>query len=236
MTFCLKIFILLIFISSSPTQADSNQQLDIFYPSFSMLEDVQKRSNTVSDDYFKIVQYLKSTGLSYKFYSAPWKRALLNSNNSTNALIIYLNRTPERESSYHWLLRLGYSQNIIYGPIDLIDENLTINTLKHIGGVAVCIRGSEQCNSFRKIGFSEKNDNLVVSSSSEVMSHELAKKGRADYFIVDKDYFEKEIKGDILLQTYKELFPLKKTGIYMAAPKSIDKSFLKKLSSTIPTP
>ena len=183
-------FTVLVILSTSQAQAASNHQLEIFYPSFSQLEDVEKRSNTVNADYIKIVKYLNNTGLTYKFYSAPWKRALLNSNNNTNALIVYLDRTPEREKFYHWLLLLGSTQNIIYGPMTLLDKKTTISTLQYTGGTAVCIRASEQCNIFRGIGFSEEDENLIISSSAKVMSHELAKKGRADYFIVDKDYFK----------------------------------------------
>jgi polar amino acid transport system substrate-binding protein len=228
----LNLKLLFVFISFyiSTSQANSGQEIDIFYPEFSHLLEIDKETNNHDPDYLKIVKYLSATGLNYNFYAYPWKRALFTVNKSPNALIVFLDRTPKRENSYHWLLKLGSKKDYVFGPANISPKHQNSNTFKLVKGAAVCIRGSEQCKLFRKLGFDEHN--LIITSSPDMKAHDLVKKGRGKFFIADKRYMEQNNHdGTLMPQNYKALFIVSDTSIYMAAPMSIDPNLLKRLST-----
>lgn len=226
-----SVFVLFIFtlLLSSSAFAQTQQEIDIYYPGFSDLENTQSSKHRKAADYQKVTEYLKKSGLNYNFHSLPWIRALEKTNKSSRALIVYLDRTPERENDYHWLVKLGSKKDYVFGPAKLPKKFTKPHSLKKSHGVAVCVRGSAQCELFRKIGFKDASSGLFVSSSSTKIAYEIVKSGRGDFFIADKAYYDKS--RELMPDNYIPLFQISQTDIYMAAPKSINPALLAQLTA-----
>lgn len=180
-----------------------------------------------------IEKSLFNADLDYKLNFLPWIRALRETQNSSNAIIYDILRTPERENNFHWLKPL---REVRYNLFTRNNKNLLSKGDKEIadgGFIGVCELASAQCKWLRDFGFSEENI-MAIPSLEQTQIEMLILRERADfYFGIEEEKNENlailgEVSDSIVI--FKEY---NSETSYLAAPKSINPSLLKTLKKAL---
>lgn len=186
--------------------------------------------NIVAGEWVSPVEnYLAHVGLKAIFHLTPWRRVLHETAENTDVLIANFDRTPEREDLYHWLLPLYTKQNQVItikdGPYDGMTREQAISS----GGLAMCLVGSQDCDTLRAVGFPE--DSIV--EMRDFLSDPLGKMlytGRVAFTLGDLEIAGAEMKAFGLdPNRLSPLFTVDQITSYLAAPKHLDPELLMRL-------
>jgi polar amino acid transport system substrate-binding protein len=177
----------------------------------------------------KIRAFLDQTGLGYEINIVTWNRALEELAKHDNVLIASLDRTAEREESFHWLLPIGAVTYSVVARNEPEFVGMTFGDVLAHDGQILCIAGRSHCQILRNIGFPEEKIQRV-ENFDQLMFSELLARGRAD-FILDnfgKLEYLPERTGATTAR-YLPLFDIISISAYLAAGKSINPELLERL-------
>jgi hypothetical protein len=103
----------------------------------------------------ELAAVMKIADISYQFQDLPWKRAMSNTQHSSNTLIFPLSRTAERENNFTWIIPLHVLKFKVYGLKGAFDENLKdISSGKY---TFVCAEDTILCTVLRDSGVPESS-------------------------------------------------------------------------------
>lgn len=89
--------------------------------------------------------------LPFDIQIVPWKRAYMATRNSTQACVFPIQRTQEREASFHWLSPIMITQTGLYTLDDSVHR---IRTLGDVSGLKIgTYRGSAVAEYLRRLGY-----------------------------------------------------------------------------------
>jgi len=110
--------------------------------------------------------------LQAEFY--PWARAMLLAGERPRTLILPLNRTPEREARFQWLLKL-YAQHFVFLTLDSRPRVETLEQARRlrIGG----LRGSSNLSKLQQAGLAASR---IYQSASVSDMHRALERGVVD--------------------------------------------------------
>jgi len=173
-----------IMAASVRLSAEEPVQLDVLtdlYPPYSYRGDSGALTGiSVS----KVTSLLDSIGVSYQIIVMPWSRALQRVQTTPNSLIFSLNRTPDREDQFEWLIPLNRVEYHLIGlPKDAsppFDREAAIAN----GGKVLCEAASSPCRMLADYGF-HQSAILPIADKSPVDLVHLLLRGRADFLISD---------------------------------------------------
>lgn len=177
--------------------------------------------------------FLDRAGVPYEITVVGWKRALQSASLEKNTLIYSLNRIPEREDQFHWIMPLNQKKLTIYirngegAPQD-------IPSLVHGDYRAVCNMGSSQCEFFEKLKLPQRSV-MAVPALPVGGQINLLLGGRADLMLADKTvvawYVSQGSVGSGALRSLGEIDV--DVLDYLAAGKNIDAKLLDALMSAL---
>lgn len=233
-TICTGIQIcLLVFFSamtgSGRLWAQDTVQLDVLtdlYPPYSYKDDSGAVTGISVD---KVRNLLDSLGVRYQIIVMPWSRALQRVQTTPNSLIFSLNRTPDRENQFEWLIPLN---RVEYHLIGLPREDANAFSRESAiatGGKVLCEAASSPCQMLADYGF-HRSAILPIADKSPSDLVRLLLRGRADYLISDPVvlmWHAERTSPDIALHSYD----LVGQGVtdYLAAGKLLPRNLVQRI-------
>lgn len=173
--------------------------------------------------------FLDSKNVDYSLRIVPWERAYQEVTTRENTLIFALNRTPEREDSFHWILPLTTQKYYLFGRND--PDYTALNKEQILNGKykAICEDKTSQCDELKVFGFDPDNVIQINAFSPSVVSRLVVNK-RADFLIESIDSMEGNLKFlKLPLNSLVPIVPTETITDYLAASKNIDPRIIKYL-------
>lgn len=143
---------------------------------------------------------LKEADLNANVFFMPWARAFSTAKNNSNTLILSMIRTPEREASFHWIIKVSEAARVFISlkskPENYVD---TIEQAKEkLVGV---ILDSAAHKELKLAGFSKQKNLYIVSSETQIAK--LFSIGRIDLVYTDPNNLKKNLQeieqGDVAI-------------------------------------
>lgn len=164
---------------------------------------------------------MKAAGLEFKITFVPWARALKFAADNKNSCVYSTSRTPERESTYHWIGPLATNQWTVFGNATEQKRVKKIEDLK-----------SEKVGSYLGdaiVHYLKDRQIEVVEAHHDEANISMIKSGRIKFWATGK------LNGQALLNRVNEkeivpLFDFNKTQMYLACGKHIDQTVIVKLN------
>ncbi len=229
---------LLLFALSFATQALENNAENTTYPTLRVFTNthppysyVDHRGKPVGIATDRVRAFLDRAGVPYEITVVGWKRALQSTSLEKNTLIYSLNRIPERENQFHWIMPLNVKKLSIYiRNDDLAPQD--IPSLVRGGYRAVCNMGSSQCEFFEKLKMPERSV-MAVPALPVGGQINLLLGGRADLMLADKAVVAWYIgQGSVGADALKSLGEIDVDVLdYLAAGRNMDDRLLDALLS-----
>jgi polar amino acid transport system substrate-binding protein len=172
---------------------------------------------------------LKEAQLDAKVEFMPWVRAFSIASNNPNTLILSMIKTPERESDFHWLIKVS-SLARVFISLENKPENYVDNVQDAKQKLTAVVLGSAGYSELTEQGFSE-HENLYVVSDGELMVT-LLENGRVDLVYGDplniQNILNKRGETKVAIR-YKEIGPENERSSYIAISKATDIEIVNRL-------
>lgn len=172
---------------------------------------------------------LKVTQLSANISYMPWARAYSKAINTPNTLILSMFRTPERENSFYWIIKVSQAARVFIS-LHSKPENYTETKEQAKHKLIAVILGSAAHKELLAAGFSEQ-ENLYIVSDEENMINLLLKQ-RVDLIYSDPNNVERGLltmgKAEVAIR-FKKITPENQRMSYIALNKKSDKNIVKQL-------
>lgn len=182
--------------------------------------------NFEPDAMLKTKRYLDARNINYEVIFLPWSAAYKRVALHPRGLIVPIDRTPARESSFHWLSQVVVSDYYLYGVSGQHSPSTTLREAKESGAVISCGSNFAQCEVLEEAGIQRRNI-LFAENASVPVRYRLMINGRAEYTIFDPVVYEAICREKGL--DPDRLIKLQKVGeqtAYLAASKGLSKPYL----------
>ena len=222
--------VLLIFFQSVHSFAQESTQADLHVVAFSNPL-LQYQENGVNKgptiDILNVL--LKETQLSADISYLPWARAFSIAKNTPNTLILSMFRTPEREDSFHWIIKVSQAARVFIS-LKSKPENYVETIEQASNKLTAVILGSSAHKELEAAGFSEWNNLYIVSHETNMIN--LLLNGRVDLIYSDPNNIQRALqamnKGNVAISFKKITNENQRMG-YIALNKNSDEEIVKKL-------
>ena len=208
---CLQVAICHIFLNSifaaASVAEDARFTIKVLtsqYPPYTYVGDDGSVTGSSTD---KVRALLDKTGLPYEIHVVPWGRALRLVSEDPHSLIYSIDRTPDREARFQWLLPLNQVENGLIGRRDLLPQGFSKAMVLAGNYKAVCSDGSSSCELLRQYGFAPENILLIAGRGPEDLVN-LLLRGRAAFVAEDPDalfWHARHIDGVANLHVYNQV-------------------------------
>lgn len=172
---------------------------------------------------------LKTTQLSANISYMPWARAFSKAINTPNTLILSILRTPERENSFQWIIKVSQAARVFISLQSKPEKYVETMEQAKQKLIAV-ILDSAAHKELSANGFSEQ-ENLYIVSNEENMINLLLNQ-RVDLIYSDPNNIERGLlamgKAEVKIR-FKQITPENQRMSYIALNKKSNKSIVKLL-------
>jgi polar amino acid transport system substrate-binding protein len=201
------IYALLVMLSLTSFYAQSNEpslpELSIISINLPPLQYYNEK-NQLEGYFVDIVQAaMATTKFPYEMHLYPWARSYSLAQTKKNHCIFSLNRIPEREKLFTWIVQLAETHSAIYS---LKKRNITISSLEEAKAYTVAaIRNGVYHQILIRNGFKENKNIYVVSDSDSlvklfhsktqidlIFSDDIVLNRHADRLNLNTDEFERQ--------------------------------------------
>lgn len=173
-------------------------------------------------------ELLKRTDLNVDIEILPWARAYKTASSEPNVVIFSMARNKERETHFHWLLKL---KKISYRFFKLASQqNIKAHSIEELqNNTVVTVRNSYESIFLINKGFIEGKNLILTSTYDEAWKMLL--KGRADYTyayeLIENSVFQ---KLNITMDLFEKVLDMGDTSeLYIAANAQTAPELLQKL-------
>jgi len=135
----------------------------------------------VGPEFDMLKQLIEAADIDAEFHAVSWVRALRQTQENPNSLLLPLSRTEERESGFHWIYKTRDIKFAIFGREDISLPDL-LYAAKNGDEKIHCIKGGYQCKILIDMGFPENSIITSVDAEHAKLTN-LALRGRIRYFI-----------------------------------------------------
>lgn len=184
--------------------------------------------------YLLVKEMLARAEMDSRIELLPWARAYAIASSEPNVVIFSMTRTQERETNFHWLLKLDSLTYNFYSQSSRpeIQINSLTDALKH---TVATVRDSFEARALTKMGFIEGKNLILTVTYKEAW--QLVQLGRANltyaYFLPQDAIFNiPEIRQPLFFKGYN---PGQNFELYLAANINTDQDILKRLNASIQT-
>lgn len=156
-----------------------DEPIIIYMPMYSYLD--SESGSFVGPEIDMLKQLIEAADIDAEFQGVSWVRALRQTQENPNSLLLPLSRTEERESGFHWIYKMRDIKFAIFGREDISLPDL-LYAAKSEDEKIHCIKGGYQCKILIDMGFPENS--IVANTDAEhARLTDLALRGRIKYFI-----------------------------------------------------
>jgi len=219
-------------INALPTVQQSNSNENIVYVASSEVRPYfyQTPNNEIVGEWVpKIRDYLDKAGLESKFHVVPWTRALREAYENNDVLIADIDRTPERENQYEWLLPLYEKQNYLLAHKDSPYGTMTLDQAIASDGFAMCLTNSYDCDVLLEIGFPKERIMELRKMGSEPIGKMLYA-GRVAFTLGDPKVIRAQMESyGFDPMEISALSKINDITSYLAAPKNLSPRLMNQL-------
>lgn len=176
-------FIILLapFFSIAETEKETSADLNVVAFSSRLLQ-YQEEGENKGPTIGILNALLKETEFSANVSYMPWARAFSIAKNTPNTLILSMLRTPEREDSFHWIIKVSQAARVFIS-LKSKPESYVETMAEAKKKLIAVILGSAAHKELISAGFSEKENIYIVSDGNKMLN--LLINGRVDLIYSD---------------------------------------------------
>lgn len=172
---------------------------------------------------------LKDTQLSANVSYMPWARAFSIAKNTPDTLILSILRTPEREDSFHWIIKVSQAARVFIS-LESKPESHVETMVQAKQKLIAVILDTAAHKELLKAGFSEHDNLYIVSNETNMVN--LLINGRVDLIYSDPNNVQRVLnnmnKDDVTIR-FKKITPENQRMGYIALNKNSDDKMIKQL-------
>ena len=172
---------------------------------------------------------LKEAQLKTDISFMPWARAFSTAKNNPNTLILSMIRTPEREESFHWLIKVSQLARVFIS-LKSKPENYVDDIEQAKKKLTAVVLGSAGHHELVSKGFSEKNNLYIVSNGEQLVN--LFVNGRVDLVYDDPNNVNTYLRllgRENVDINYQQITSQNQRAGYIALNKDTDESIVNQL-------
>lgn len=178
----------------------------------------------------KVKQYLKDTGVDYKFISVPWSAAYERARQRPNTLIFPLDRTKTREKEFRWIKPLFNQEYFLYAKNEEGVKDLTLEDIINGNYVVTCGKNTIQCILIREIGIPE-NKIFEANGLAILQRYSMMVKGSITLTIFEPKVYKAILtRNNLDPNLLKPIFKVGETSAYLGGNLNINPEILEKIN------